>query len=163
MKKSKQILKGIQKGCELAGCTLVGGETAEMPGVYEGTNFDLAGFAMGIVQSDRPKEVKPGDLLIGIPSSGPHSNGYSLLRNLLPLEDIPLTPTRIYTNEILNNLDSIKALSHITGGGLHGNIPRVLNGKKFALKDTDWFHTDIIQMPGWWEQLYKKSKLFIYI
>lgn len=159
LKKSKQILKGIQKGCELAGCTLVGGETAEMPGVYEGTNFDLAGFAMGIVQSDRPKEVKPGDLLIGIPSSGPHSNGYSLLRNLLPLEDIPLTPTRIYTNEILNNLDSIKALSHITGGGLHGNIPRVLNGKKFALKDTDWFYTDIIQMPGWWEQLYKKSKL----
>lgn len=149
--KSKQILDGILKGCELAGCTLVGGETAEMPGVYKDTKFDLAGFAMGIVESERPLPVQQGDLLVGIPSSGLHSNGFSLLRKLLPLEDIPLTPTRIYTNEIMDNLHSIKAISHITGGGLHGNIPRILGSHTYRLYN---------KIPtGWWSDLLTRSGL----
>ena len=151
LEKSKQILSGILEGCKLAGCTLVGGETAEMPGVYEGNKFDLAGFAMGIVESERPAPVQAGDLLVGIPSSGPHSNGFSLLRKILPLQDIPLTPTRIYTNEIMDNLHYIKAISHITGGGLHGNIPRVLGSRKYRLDN---------KIPvGWWSDLFDRSKL----
>ena len=151
LKKSKQILSGIQMGCKLAGCTLVGGETAEMPDVYEGNKFDLAGFAMGIVESKRPAPVQTGNLLVGIPSSGPHSNGFSLLRKILPMQDIPLTPTRIYTNEIMDNLRYIKAISHITGGGLHGNIPRVLGSHKYRLDN---------KIPvGWWSDLFARSKL----
>ena len=102
--KSKEILDGILKGCEISGCELVGGETAEMPGVYEGTNFDLAGFVVGTtIDKGKDTKVQSGDLLIGLPSSGPHSNGFSLLRKILPLEDIPLNPTRIYVKEILEH------------------------------------------------------------
>jgi phosphoribosylformylglycinamidine cyclo-ligase len=95
--KSKEILKGILKGCELAGCTLMGGETAEMPGVYEGSKFDLAGFVVGtVIDRHVPRIVQEGDILVGIHSSGPHSNGFSMLREVLPIDEIPLTPTRIY-------------------------------------------------------------------
>lgn len=141
--KSKEILDGILKGCEIAGCELMGGETAEMPGVYEGSKFDLAGFVIGtVVDQKKDTIVQSGDLLVGIPSSGPHSNGFSLLRKILPLEEIPLTPTRMYTNEILNNHHLIRNCVHITGGGLLENIPRMLDGKKFSLNTElhgDWF------------------------
>ena len=151
LEKSKIILDGILKGCEIAGCTLVGGETAEMPGVYTGTKFDLAGFCMGVVVDTLPKKIKSGDLIIGIPSTGPHSNGYSLLRKILPLDEIPLEPTRIYTEEIINNIDKICACAHITGGGLHGNIYRILDGYDYEFD---------IEIPnGWWKDTFKQSKL----
>ena len=119
-----------------------------MPGVYEDTKFDLAGFAMGVVEWE-VKAPKSGDYLVGLPSSGPHSNGFSLIRKLLPMDEIPLTPTRIYTDEILHNVGEFSACAHITGGGIHRNIPRILNGLDYKL-DT--------QLPiGWWGDLFKRS------
>ena len=151
--KSKQILDGILKGCELAGCTLGGGETAEMPGVYEGSKFDLAGFVAGVVEDQfKDTTVHSGDVLVGIPSSGPHSNGFSLLRQVLPLEEIPLEPTRIYVNEILDNQILIKNCAHITGGGLIKNIPRMLGGLDFEL---DTFVCDPSK-DTWWADLFWK-------
>ena len=152
--KSKQILDGILKGCELAGCTLGGGETAEMPGVYEGSKFDLAGFVAGVVEDQyKDTTVHSGDVLVGIPSSGPHSNGFSLLRQVLPLEEIPLEPTRIYVNEILDNQILIKNCAHITGGGLIKNIPRMLGGLDFEL----YLSED--NFTGWWKDLYNKCEI----
>jgi len=137
-----EIIKGISEGCIESKCTLVGGETAETPGVYTGTDFDLAGFAVGIV--DRQKlinttRIKSGDLLIGLPSNGIHSNGYSLVRKLFFTKNnhysrdkkfinSVMKPTRIYFN-VLNKIKSkfaIKGIAHITGGGLVGNIPRMI-------------------------------------
>lgn len=154
LEKSKKIIDGIIKGCEIAGCKLVGGETAEMPGMYEGDRFDLAGFCMGVVINQLPKPVSNGDFVVGIPSSGPHSNGYSLIRRIYkeynkPLDDFLLTPTRIYTKEILENIKYIKACSHITGSGIHGNFPRVLGGKEYKLTN---------EIPeGWWSELFSMS------
>jgi phosphoribosylformylglycinamidine cyclo-ligase len=156
--KSKDILKGILKGCELAGCTLMGGETAEMPGVYEGSKFDLAGFVVGtVIDRHVPRIVQEGDILVGIPSSGPHSNGFSLLRKILPLDEIPLTPTRIYTNEILNNHHLINAVSHITGGGLIENIPRMLDGRDYSLEVSIENGLDT-RDNNWWNDLYFKCQ-----
>ena len=158
LEKSKQILSGIQKGCELANCTLVGGETAEMPGVYKGSNFDLAGFVMGVVVDELPKRhlIKPGSAIIGVPSSGPHSNGYSLLRKLYndKFDLSLLEPTRIYAREVLPALKYIKAIAHITGGGIHGNLPRVLP------KDVS-YKLDI-PLNDWWQALKLKSKMSMY-
>ncbi len=141
------VVTGIGRGCELAGCALVGGETAEMPGMYAGEDYDLAGFCVGVVERAEVidgKKVKPGDQLIGLTSSGPHSNGYSLIRKLLEVTEAPLdtclddgqtladalmAPTRIYVKPLLKLIHqgaAIHALSHITGGGLYENIPRVL-------------------------------------
>ena len=154
--KSKEILNGILKGCELAGCTLMGGETAEMPGVYEGSKFDLAGFVVGtVVDRHFPRIVQEGDNLVGIPSSGPHSNGFSMLRKILPLNEIPLTPTRIYTKEILNNHQLINAVSHITGGGLIENIPRMLKGREHTLEVTLDNGLDV-RKDGWCSDLWFK-------
>ena len=153
LKKSKEILKGIQQGCEIADCQLVGGETAEMPGVYTKSNFDLAGFAIGLVhaQDERPKNVKVGDHIIGIPSSGLHSNGFSLIRKLYnEYTEEMLTPTRIYTYDVLPIIKHINALAHITGGGIHGNLPRVLpKGTSYKLK---------FKYSKQWQELYKKTK-----
>ncbi|MCH8544495.1 MAG: phosphoribosylformylglycinamidine cyclo-ligase [Alcanivorax sp.] len=140
-----RVISGIGAGCELAGCALVGGETAEMPGMYEGEDYDLAGFCVGVVERDSildGSKVKPGDKLIGLASSGPHSNGYSLIRRILeqadfdadtrvgktPLMDALLEPTRIYVKSLLKVLSQseVHALAHITGGGLPENLPRVL-------------------------------------
>lgn len=142
-----QVVTGIGEGCEQAGCALVGGETAEMPGMYEGDDYDLAGFCVGIVEKSEVldgSKVKAGDRLIGLASSGPHSNGYSLIRKLLEvsgesldtqlpdgkkLGDALMAPTRIYIKSLLPLIradEGIHALSHITGGGLYENIPRVL-------------------------------------
>ena len=144
LKKSKDIMDGILKGCSIAGCKLVGGETAEMPGMYRGHMFDLAGFGMGIMEKMIPSFTQGGETIIGIPSSGPHSNGFSLLRKTLPILDIPLTPTRIYTKEILDNLEHINAAAHITGGGIHGNLTRILHGRKYELD---------FNLQGWWADL----------
>jgi len=153
LKKSKEILKGIQRGCEIADCQLVGGETAEMPGVYTKSKFDLAGFAIGLVhaQDERPKNVKVGDHIIGIPSSGLHSNGFSLIRKLYNgYTEEMLTPTRIYTYDVLPIIEHINALAHITGGGIHGNLPRVLpKGTSYKLK---------FKYSEQWQELYKKTK-----
>jgi len=139
------IVKGIAEGCLQSGAALIGGETAEMPGMYQGEDYDLAGFCVGIVEKDEAidgSKVKAGDTLIGIASSGPHSNGYSLIRKILEvsaaslddafgdstLGNALLTPTRIYIKPLLalfKELD-VHALSHITGGGLLENLPRVL-------------------------------------
>ena len=162
-RKTKQILKGIVTGCELAGCELVGGETAELPGMYDGDRFDLAGFCMGIVARkdfnylyEIPRsDIVAGDLIVGIPSSGPHSNGYSLIRKLynsyVNYEEYLLTPTRIYVKEVMAVLPYVKAIAHITGGGIHGNLPRVLpTGTNYNLP---------ITLEGWWQELYDMSKI----
>ena len=156
LEKSKVILNGIIEGCKIANCKLVGGETAEMPGMYEGDKFDLAGFCMGVVLKDIPIGCESGDFIVGIPSSGPHSNGFSLIRKLYkdnnkPFDDFLLTPTRIYTKEILENLNWIKACSHITGSGIHGNLPRVLGNKQYEL--------DIEIPKGWWSELFSMSSM----
>jgi phosphoribosylformylglycinamidine cyclo-ligase len=140
-----EVVTGIGKGCELAGCALVGGETAEMPGMYHGEDYDLAGFCVGVVEKSAiidGSTVKAGDVLLGIASSGPHSNGYSLIRKILevdkadlqqPMGDTTLgqallTPTTIYVKPLLALFKQlpVKALCHITGGGLLENLPRVL-------------------------------------
>jgi phosphoribosylformylglycinamidine cyclo-ligase len=139
-----EVVAGIADGCVQAGCALVGGETAEMPGMYGPGHYDLAGFCVGAVERDAlldPKNVSAGDALIGIPSSGLHSNGFSLVRRLVdeldwseehglgePLGDALLRPTRIYAPQVRALLDGfdVAALVHITGGGFHENIPRAL-------------------------------------
>lgn len=154
LEKSKEILSGIQTGCELADCKLVGGETAEMPDVYEGDKFDLAGFCMGIVIDELPrKNIEPGDLIMGIPSSGPHSNGFSLIRKLYGglFHLNVLTPTRIYVQNIIPALPYIKAAAHITGGGIHGNLPRVI--------PSNMDYTISIKLQDWWEDLYTVANM----
>lgn len=139
------VIKGIAAGCEQAGCALIGGETAEMPGMYQGGDYDLAGFAVGVVEKSKiidGSKVKTGDALIGLASSGPHSNGYSLVRKVIEvskaylgeefhgktLGETLLAPTRIYIKPLLQLFAQVDvhALAHITGGGLLENIPRVL-------------------------------------
>lgn len=149
------VVTGIAEGCKQAGCALVGGETAEMPGMYEGDDYDLAGFCVGVVEEDDiidGKSVHLGDAIIGIASSGPHSNGYSLIRKILevsgvnPVEeklgdkslaDALLEPTRIYINPLLDLIREceVHAIAHITGGGLLENIPRVLPNDTVAIID----------------------------
>jgi len=145
VKQASDVIEGIAFGCELAGCSLVGGETAEMPGMYQSDEYDLAGFCVGVVEKDKiidGSSVNEGDTVIGLASSGPHSNGYSLIRKLIEKEkldlnnlcgdkifsEVLLEPTRIYVKSILalNQEINIKAMAHITGGGLTENIPRVL-------------------------------------
>ena len=134
--KLKQILHGIVKGCSISNCSLIGGETAEMPGIYDNNKFDLAGFSVGIVSKKKllqKKNVLEGDIVLGVPSSGVHSNGYSLVRSILgnkkitkKLREELLTPTKIYTKEILNltKKNLIHSAAHITGGGLVDNLTR---------------------------------------
>ena len=142
LSKLKSIIKGIKNGCEISNCELVGGETAEMPGTYEKGKFDIAGFAVGIVDKDKllnNRKIKNGNLILAIPSSGIHSNGYSLVRQILRKKKINIKkniflrkelikPTKIYVNEVLN-LNKKKLLNgcaNITGGGLNDNIKRVI-------------------------------------
>jgi len=130
----EKVVAGIAVGCKEAGCALVGGETAEMTDLYKEGDYDLAGFAVGVVDKEKVidgSKVTNGDVLVGLPSSGLHSNGYSLARKILKKEDYPelLTPTKIYVKEILGYLDKgleIKAIANITGGGLYENVERVL-------------------------------------
>lgn len=151
---AEDLVKGVADGCLQAGCALIGGETAEMPGFYRDGEYDLAGFAVGVVEKDRiidGAKIKEGDILIGIESSGIHSNGYSLVRKLIPnLEekylnesfgDILLTPTQIYVKPVLNLIDKyeIKGMAHITGGGFYENIPRMFKKDFTAVIDKKSF------------------------
>ena len=141
----ERVIAGIVEGCVQAGCALVGGETAEMPGMYQGEDYDLAGFCVGIVEKERiidGSRTAAGDVVLGLPSSGPHSNGFSLIRKILQLSAVDMkskvdgtalidrlmAPTRIYVKPLLALLSqvTVHGLSHITGGGLLDNIPRVL-------------------------------------
>ncbi|MEN0036801.1 MAG: phosphoribosylformylglycinamidine cyclo-ligase [Cellvibrio sp.] len=149
------VVSGIGDGCELSGCSLVGGETAEMPGMYEGEDYDLAGFCVGVVEKSEiidGSKVQAGDTLIALTSSGPHSNGYSLIRKIIdvtnadlnqdcggkPLADALMEPTRIYVKSVLKLIkeSQVNAMAHITGGGLTENIPRVLPDDCKAVIDT---------------------------
>ena len=165
------VVSGIAYGCELAGCALVGGETAEMPGMYEEGDYDLAGFSVGVVDEDNiidGSKVKVGDTLIAIASSGPHSNGFSLIRAVLKksgvdaasyklpsgksLLDALIEPTRIYVKSVLKLIKDVDvhALAHITGGGFWENIPRVLpEGTCAACDGTSWKRPEVFD---WIEQ-----------
>lgn len=155
IKIAKEVIKGIAKGCVEGECALIGGETAEMPGMYRSGDFDLAGFAVGVVEKDelsKNRDIKKGDILVALKSSGIHSNGFSLVRKLFfeklkfdlekdfnkkPLIDVLLEPTKIYVKTFKTVKDKIKALAHITGGGIVENLPRILpeNIKAVVKKD----------------------------
>jgi phosphoribosylformylglycinamidine cyclo-ligase len=168
-----EVVKGIAEGCRLAGCALIGGETAELPGFYAKGEYDLAGFAVGVVERSKivdGSKVTPGDVVLGIASSGVHSNGYSLARKALlekhPLDarldglgdrslaDVLLEPTRIYAKDVLALLEKVevRSFAHITGGGLPGNVPRNLpDGTKAVLEEKRWPRPavfDVIEREG---------------
>ena len=158
------VVNGIADGCELSGCSRIGGETAEMPGMYEGEDYDLAGFCVGIAEKSDlidGSKVAVGDTLIGLASSGPHSNGYSLIRKILEvtntdpssfelegekLIDLLMAPTKIYVKSLLNLISKlpVHAIAHITGGGLLENIPRVLPNNATATIDTNAWKRPIV-------------------
>jgi phosphoribosylformylglycinamidine cyclo-ligase len=158
---AEAVIRGIAEGCSQAGAALVGGETAEMPGMYHGEDYDLAGFCVGVVEKDEiidGTRTQPGDAVIGLASSGAHSNGYSLIRKLVtlaganektmldgkPLYDRLLAPTRIYVKSLLELAKKlpVRGFAHITGGGITDNIPRVLpDGLEVVLQRTSW-HRD---------------------
>jgi phosphoribosylformylglycinamidine cyclo-ligase len=164
VQEASEVIRGIAKGCEISQCSLIGGESAEMPGMYQKNDFDLAGFVVGIAEKDelnRAEKIKEKDILIAFPSSGIHSNGYSLVRKLFfntlnmnfndtidnqKLIDILLTPTRIYVNEFKKFKNKINAIAHITGGGIIENLPRIfpknLNAKidKSKIKSHEIFN-----------------------
>lgn len=148
------IVKGVSDGCLQSGCALIGGETAEMPGFYSDGEYDIAGFAVGVVEKDKiidGSSVKEGDILIGLSSSGVHSNGFSLVRKLIKdnneiingkkIGEILLAPTKIYVKPIMKLLKdfNIKAMAHITGGGFYENIPRMFKGEYTAVINKDSF------------------------
>jgi phosphoribosylformylglycinamidine cyclo-ligase len=171
-----QVIKGIAQGCKLAGAALVGGETAEMPGLYDDGEFDLAGFCVAVVEKKKiidGSKIKPGDVLIGLPSSGPHSNGYSLIRKILKvskakldqplgkttLGDALLAPTQIYVKPVLKLLAQgvdVRGMAHITGGGITGNLPRCFPKGVAAVVDTQgWKRPEVfdwLQKNGQVEQ-----------
>jgi phosphoribosylformylglycinamidine cyclo-ligase len=153
-----QVIKGIAEGCEQSGCALVGGETAEMPGMYPSGEYDLAGFAVGCVDKAKiidGKSIAAGDVVLGLASSGAHSNGYSLIRKLIAIsgidfesdfhgrkfKDVVMTPTKIYVKSLLKLIETmpVKGMAHITGGGLTENIPRVLPaGLTAEIEKNNW-------------------------
>lgn len=154
---AERVVKGIAHGCSLAGCALVGGETAEMPGMYESGDYDLAGFCVGVVEADQVitgERCEVGDVLIGLASSGAHSNGYSLIRRVLEISGEPsaalldelLAPTRIYVEVIRKLLaspahrDAVHSMAHVTGGGFPENLPRMFAGKALAAR---------VQLDAW--------------
>jgi phosphoribosylformylglycinamidine cyclo-ligase len=160
-----EVVKGIARGCELAGCTLIGGETAEMPGMYAQGEYDLAGFAVGVVEKSAivdGREIAAGDVLLGLASSGAHSNGYSLVRRILerskpdlgadfhgrPLGEVLLEPTRIYVKPLLALMRQmrVKGMAHITGGGVVENVPRVLpESLKAVISRSSWPRPPLFQ------------------
>lgn len=159
-----QVIKGIAQGCKLAGCALVGGETAEMPGMYAQGDFDLAGFCVAVAEQSKlidGSKIKAGDVMIALPSSGPHSNGYSLVRKILAvskakldqpfgkstLAETLLTPTHIYVKPVLKLLEqgiAVRGMSHITGGGIPGNLPRCFpKGVAAVIDRASWNQPEI--------------------
>ncbi|WP_424946694.1 phosphoribosylformylglycinamidine cyclo-ligase [Candidatus Spongiihabitans sp.] len=170
---AETVVRGIAQGCLQAGCALTGGETAEMPGMYPSGDYDLAGFAVGIVEKDKimtPERVKAGDLILGLASTGLHSNGYSLVRKIIDVNKADLrasfdgatlggkllTPTRIYVKSILTLLESVRAtaICHITGGGIVENLPRVLpRGTGANISKSSW------RLPALFQWLQEKGKI----
>jgi len=168
-----RVVRGIAAGCEQAGCTLIGGETAEMPGMYLENEYDLAGFTVGVVEKDRiisGLSIWEGDAVLGLASSGAHSNGYSLIRKILEenntdlsanfndkvMMDVIMEPTRIYVKPLLELLKRfpIKGMAHITGGGLVENIPRILpEGVTAVLQKSAW------DMPALFHWLQQQGKI----
>jgi len=166
---AEQVVAGIARGCELAGCALIGGETAEMPGMYPAGEYDLAGFAVGVAEKSRligGRDIRPGDAVLGLGSSGPHSNGYSLIRKIVEvsgadlagdfngkglgktLADVLLEPTRIYVKPLLALMQElpVKGMAHITGGGITGNVPRILAADLTAVIRADsWAWPPVFQ------------------
>jgi phosphoribosylformylglycinamidine cyclo-ligase len=165
---AEQVISGIRKGCDLAGCALIGGETAEMPGFYPPGEYDLAGFAVGVLQKGKEitgRNIKPGDVVIGLPSSGPHSNGYSLIRKVFSKNELKkyapelFAPTRIYVKEILALLKStngkyVTGLAHITGGSFYDKIGRIVpEGSRVVIQKDSW------QVPEIFRLVQKKGKV----
>ncbi|MBI4124211.1 MAG: phosphoribosylformylglycinamidine cyclo-ligase [Betaproteobacteria bacterium] len=157
-----EVVKGIARGCELAGCALIGGETAEMPGMYPQGEYDLAGFCVGVVEKERAldgRSIRPGDVVLGLASSGAHSNGYSLIRKIVARSAPPfdlLEPTRIYVKPVLKLLEAVpvKGLAHITGGGITGNVPRILpRGVSARIRKSAW------PRPALFEWLQREGKV----
>ena len=171
--KVEAIVAGVAEGCRQAGCALVGGETAEMPGMYEGGEYDIAGYTTGVVEKSKlidGSKVSVGDVLVGIASTGVHSNGFSLVRKIVAdsglaytdeipelggkrLGDVLLTPTRIYVKQVLDVIRScdVHGISHITGGGFDENIPRVLHeGQGLEIKEGSWEILPIFRMLEKW-------------
>jgi phosphoribosylformylglycinamidine cyclo-ligase len=157
-KVAAQVVKGIAHGCELAGCALIGGETAEMPGMYPEGEYDLAGFCVGVVERRKivsGKSIRPGDVLLGLASSGAHSNGYSLIRKVVErarpdaaMLDKLMQPTRIYVKPILELLENglVKGMAHITGGGIVGNVPRMLpKGTRARIEVKSWPRPEVFR------------------
>ena len=160
-----RIIEGIAKGCELSGCALIGGETAEMPGMYPAGDFDLAGFSVGAMErgAELPKGVNVGDVLLGLTSSGVHSNGYSLVRKLVEhsglawgydcpwasgtLGEALLAPTTLYVKGAVAAMQDVNALAHITGGGLTENLPRIVPLGMGADINLDAWDARMFQLP----------------
>lgn len=160
---AEKVVGGVARGCELAGCALIGGETAEMPGMYPEGEYDLAGFAVGVVDKANiidGKSIVPGDVILGLTSSGPHSNGFSLIRKVIEvsgasweekigdktLADAVMEPTRIYVKPVLSVMEKveIKGMAHITGGGLLENVPRILpDNTQAVIKAGSWPRPEI--------------------
>jgi len=173
---AEDVIKGIADGCEMSGCALVGGETAEMPGMYHEGDYDLAGFCVGVVEKSEIIDgtaVRTGDTLIALGSSGPHSNGYSLIRKVLevsganpadllegkPLSEHLLAPTKIYVKSILQLIKQteVHAIAHLTGGGFWENIPRVLpDNTKAVIDESSW------QWPAIFNWLQEKGNISRY-
>lgn len=164
------VIKGIANGCSQAGCTLIGGETAEMPSFYKKGEYDLAGFCVGVVKKDKiidGSKTKAGDIIIGIESNGLHSNGYSLVRKVFSKNELKryskelLRPTRIYVKPVLSLLSTmnyrlltIKGIAHITGGAFYGKIPRIIpKGKVFKIYKGSW------PIPGIFKLIQKKGNI----
>ncbi|MDR1474405.1 MAG: phosphoribosylformylglycinamidine cyclo-ligase [Endomicrobium sp.] len=160
---AEQVIKGIVKGCELSGSSLIGGETAEMPGFYKDREYDLAGFSVGIIEKGKEitgKEIKPGDVIIGLPSSGPHSNGYSLIRKVFSDGELKkyseqlLAPTKIYVKEVLAALakfnskrQNIVGIAHITGGSFYDKIARILpENIRAIIQKKSWEVSEIFKL-----------------
>lgn len=164
---AEKVIKGIVEGCRQSGCQLLGGETAEMPGFYKPGEYDLAGFATGVVDKSRVvdgRTIRPGDIVLGLPSSGLHSNGYSLVRKVFPEPELRrrwkefLAPTTIYVGALKPLVDSpsrvLKAMAHITGGGFIDNIPRVLpKGLQVRITANSW------PVPELFHEIQQKAKL----
>ncbi|OGS22700.1 MAG: phosphoribosylformylglycinamidine cyclo-ligase [Elusimicrobia bacterium RIFOXYA2_FULL_39_19] len=164
---AKQIIKGIVDGCKQSDCILLGGETAEMPGFYQNDDYDLAGFAVGLVDKDKTidgSKIKPGDVILGVPSSGLHSNGFSLVRKVFNTAELKkhakvlLTPTRIYVKDILA-INSrypgiLKGMAHITGGGFYDNVIRALPDNCMGV-----IYKDRWEVPEIFKIIQKKGKI----
>ena len=168
--RAEDVIKGIRKGCDQAGCALIGGETAEMPGFYPAGEYDLAGFSVGVIEKGKEitgRNIRPGDVLLGLPSSGPHSNGYSLIRKVFSKAELVkygkelLAPTRIYVKEVLaavkkfnGKKEEITGIAHITGGSFYDKIGRVLpENCHVVIRKDSW------KVPGVFRLIQEKGKI----